>query len=609
MAAAAHRARMRTQPPGFAFYLASITLILLCVQVMVYVLVLRETIGPFSIFGSAAPHPSLGREPLAVVLDARDGERTAARVTAWRDMADEAGIRFESASLEALPRALGRATVVVLPHAAALDAATARSLLSFVDAGHGLVATGPLVTRRDDGSTSFELLTELTGASRFESVAAPDTWIAFRGTPRYFSGLVPAGARLPVPQRQLTVADAPDPDAFWCDWRLRPARGGALATSAVAVHRSRGQGRVVWLGFGEPLRDHRAAERQSLERYLTSSLQWAARQPVALLATWPEGRPAAVLAAQTVEDDARAAAGAARILSDAGIPAHAFLSSSATADAGAVAALARLGEVGFSGDGGEPFLDQPRPTQAHRLRSGRERMATAAAAEVVGYAPPQGLSDATLVAALDDASFEYYLDETAITRAVPEAVEFAPSALFPLQRRSVLKIFHTQADDIEAFAEAADGDPAAPFLRDLRRIADIGGLYTLKFRSDLLGAAPHGDVLRRIAQAIRTEPVWTPTGKQLARWWSAHSHVEVAVRQRGPRRLALDIANLGQRDLDDAAVFVHLPYRPRAVRLRPTVLSLEPPRHFLTGHGEMLRIDLPRLAAQASSSYLVDLEE
>src|SRR5688572_7682881 len=145
MAAAAHRARLRTQPPGFAFYLASVTLILLCVQVMIYVLVLRETIGPFSIFGAGGPpHPQLGRAPLALVLDTSDtdAEGAGARLEAWRSAAAEAGIPMERATRATLPEGLARASVVVLPHPGLVDASLGRDLLSFVDQGHSLVVTG-----------------------------------------------------------------------------------------------------------------------------------------------------------------------------------------------------------------------------------------------------------------------------------------------------------------------------------------------------------------------------------------------------------------------------------------------------------------------------------
>ncbi|HET7746874.1 MAG TPA: hypothetical protein VFM29_06210, partial [Vicinamibacteria bacterium] len=242
----------RTQPPGFAFYLLTITIILICVQSLIYLLVLKETIGPFSVLGTGAlPDPVLARRAAAVIVGGAWGGETPddlARVERWRVVAREAEVPVRITTPDRLPAVLDNASVLVLPHATHLDAPAREAIVAFVKSGRGVVASGPVGTRTPDGAwAGWDFLNTLTATSGGESATVPAAAVAFRGG-RYFSDVVPPGTRLALPAQDLALLHSADGDAFWCDWMLRPAAGRALDRSALVVSaRHSGGGRVSWV--------------------------------------------------------------------------------------------------------------------------------------------------------------------------------------------------------------------------------------------------------------------------------------------------------------------------------------------------------------------------
>lgn len=604
----------RTQPPGFVFYLLTITIILICVQSLIYLLVLKETIGPFSVLGTGSlPDPVLARQSAAVVLGGASGPETPeglARVERWRLVARELDVPLRVTTPDRLPQVLDNASVLLLPHASHLDPAAREAIVAFVKSGRGVVASGPVGTRTGDGEwTGWDFLTTLTATGGAESATVPAATAAFRGG-RFFSGAVAPGTRIALHAQDLAIVHTGEGDVFWSDWMLRPAGGRALDRAALAASaRHAGGGRVSWLGFDIVLKASRAGQQAVLDGFLGAALAWAGRLPVARTAEWPRRQEGAVVVAQTAQGDLGGAAATAAALGATGLPVTSFVS---THDAGrqpdALRTLHRAGEVGWAGDGPAPFATEPEAQQAYRLRTAREALEKATGAPVRGFAPPQGVTTPALVAALNEAGYDYYVDERAVTRAAPEIVEFRASALFPLQKRTVAKLFRLGPDDFDVLAAE---DPAADlgeaFFADAQRVRWMGGAYAVRLHGDLIGE-PHREALRRLAGRLRESRLWTATAGDVARWWAARGHVTVTVKRLGPQRLGLEIANMGHVDLEEVGIDVHLPYRPTNVALRSTRFRFRAPR-FTLGQDEVLRIDLPRLGKQTSSSFMVAMDE
>ena len=609
------RARFRRpQPPGAIVYLIAAAVVLVCLEGLIYVLLLRDTIGPFAFFGSV-PRPSIDLTQTAralIVVDGQPGSGTPAgerRVALWERTAAAAGLRFERLPVGQIEKAPVGRDVLVLPGVGALDEAARLTLLRALSAGTGVVVSGSPGSRDADGGfRSHELLLKLTGAASAETISQGACSVTFAGG-RFFSESMPPGRRLELPAQELVVLRSKAPDAFLSDHLLHPVRGESPEEAALAVHSTRGGGRIVWFGFDETVRPEHPFDQQALEDYMTVSLRWAARQAVATRATWPGDRPAAALVAVQLAEDNEGARGLASLLRQEAVPATFFVSSSLARESPAfVRRLRETNEIASAADSEEPLVVLSPRRQVERLSTAREQIETLTGPVVRGLSPPQGLVNAATIAAMNEAGYGYVIGDRSASRAVPDIVEFQKSALFPLQKAEVTKLYRSGPDDLELLAET-NGDPVPRWMRDFRLIFELGGLYTLHVHDDLLGSALQRGTLSRILASLRASPAWLAGGGDIVRWWSRRQKIEVSIRPLGPRRLHLEVANKGLQDLEDVSILLYLPYRPDKVGVRSPVFRLAPPDYRLDDREDLLRLHFARLPQQKGYIYYVTFDE
>lgn len=614
MKSAALRSRYgRDESPGATVYLVAAAVILLSLEALIYLLLLKDTIGPFAFIGSV-PRPSIDLTQPArvrIVTEWAAGEGSAGgerRLDMWERAATSAGLQVERLPISRLEKAPAGRDVIVLPAITSIDEATRAALLRSVNAGTGIVVSGSPGSRSAEGGVlNHDFLQQLTGGAA-ETVAQGVCSVSFSGG-RYFSDAVPAGRRLELPAQDLVVLQFPSPDAFLSDYRLRPLRGESPGDSALAVHTTRGAGRVVWFGFDETVRPEHPYDQQALEEYMAVSLRWAARQAVATRAAWPGERPSAALLAIQLDHDNEGARALADLVRQEKLPATFFVSAEmARASPALVKQVAGLGETASAADSEEPLVGVPPRRQVDRLRLAREQIEAVSGKEARGLAPPQGLVNASLITAMNEAGYRYVIGDRGSSQMVPDIVEFQQSALFPLQKAEVTKIYWSAPDDLELLAETP-GDPVPGWLSGFRLVQEMGGLYALHVHDDLLGASAQRGNLARILTAIRTSPAWLAGGSEITRWWSARQKVEVSLRPLGPRRLYLEVANKGLQDVDDLGVAIHLPYRPQKVGIRSPVFRLAAPRYELDDKEEVLRLRFTRLPQQTGYIYYITFDE
>lgn len=617
------RSSARTQPPGFVFYFIATIVVVLCLQGIAYLLMMDATVGPMKFFTQQEPaDPALVKDIKAVLLRsqataklwAENPETYYIRAQQWSRMLKSAGISFTEVSDAELASSLQGANLLVLPGAICLDTPQRQAIHEFVAAGNGLVASGPLGARDAECQwVGFGFLSSLTGAESAETVTPlTTTFVSFRGD-QFYSARVPPGYLVPLPSQELTLVRASEPDAFWSDWMLRPTEGRSITTSGLALHsiRQPNRARVVWFGFEEILPTERSQEQAALNAFQVAALHWAGKQPMAVLGTWPKRSRAAAVVAQNVHGDYRSAQGVAELLRQEGVPGVFFVTAEeAKQNREAVRVFQSAGEVGSAGDTSEPLSGQTVLRQTRRLLDARQTLEGFVRGRVAGYAPPDGLADPFTVQALFDSGHQYYLNEMAVSRAVPELVEFRTSPLFPLQKTEVGKFFRTAPDDLEILAGSPPGEGlAAAFLNDARRLSYVGGVYTFFFQSYLLGSAEHRSALRQVIDGLQAQQMWLTTGRDVMAWWSARHKVQVQAKKIGLQRIELNLANLGEADVDNASLYLYLPYRPKKVEIRSSLFRLRPPEFHLLDHDDILRLDFPRLAGQTNHAYLILLDE
>jgi peptidoglycan/xylan/chitin deacetylase (PgdA/CDA1 family) len=610
---------------AYGFYLAATLLVAACLEGIIFLLLLGNTLGPFSLRHQDKPlDPSMTRETRVAILVSRSSaglysenpEGFAMIERQWERVLGREGISFRAISDLALRAGLGDANVLILPASACLDQAQRKTIDGFLAEGKGVVASGP-VGSRDGGCAwkGWNFLTSLTGAQAVSQLTPPGSVdVGFRGQ-LFFSQGVPAGLKLEVPSQELTLLDAREPDAFLCDWMLRPVQGKSMSAATLALHQHVGTGRVVWFGFNSNLPVQRVTDQALVDHYLVSAVWWAAKQPVAIVGDWPNQNASAALVAVDNEEDFANSHEILSLLKAERLPAIFFCdSTTAQKSPQVVRDFETIGEVASLGDTEEPMAGQLPRVQAARLHQSKMDLEEISRGKVVGYASPQGISDPATILALNDTGYRYNLNETSVTRAVPEIVDFTSSVLFPLQKAEVFKIYRISPDDFEVLANYHGPDPpgqglADAFLADFRRIDYLGGVYTFYIHNYLLGRPEYRGILKTVLDTIRARPVWITTGRELVKWWSAREKLEVQSSKLSIHRVRVDVANKGQSDVENASVYIYLPYHPRRIQISAVVFRLRPPKFQMLNRDDILRIDFPRLSAQTNYTYVVGLDE
>src|SRR5579859_342139 len=612
-------------PIAYGFFLAVTALIAFCLEGILYLLMLGNTLGPFKIFSKEEPvsqamargvKVAILRSQSSASLFSENPQAFAIPERQWERLLSSEGMPPRVVSDSDLAQGLGDATVLILPGSACLGKDQRTTILNFIKSGKGVIASGPVGTRNASCEwQGWDFLTGLTGAQG-ASTFAPTTNVdlTFRGQ-LYFSEKIPTGLKLEVPSQELTLLNAGEPDAYLSDWMLRPAEGKPISAVALAVHHMIATGRVVWFGFNNVLPAERDVDQSRIDHYLVSSVYWAARQPLAILGNWPQKNLSAALIAVEVQQDFANAEALSSLLKAEGLPATFFCASD---EAGAKPQIVKdfqsIGEVASLGTTGKPLQGQLPRAQAEQLHQSKSAMEKIEPGKVLGYAPPEGLFDSATIVALDDAGFRYEINTMDVTRAVPEIVDFTSSVFFPFQKDEVSKIFRTSSDDFDILAnyhgpDQPGTDLADAFLSDFRRISYLGGVYTLYIHSYLLGQPKYHDTLKNVLDQIRTQPVWVTTGSKLVDWWAARNKVEVQSSKISVHRIRIDVANKGLADLENASVYVYLPYQPKNIQISATVFRLRSPKFQMLDHDDVLRIDFPRLSAQTNYTYIVQMDE
>lgn len=610
---------------AYGFYLALSMLIAICLESIIYLMMLGNTLGPFKIFSKEeSVNQAMARGVKVAILHSQSSASLfsenplafAIPERQWERLLSHEGIPPRVVSDSELAQGLGDATVLILPGAACLGKDERTTILNFLKGGKGVIASGPVGTRNASCEwQGWDFLTGLTGAQG-ASTFAPTTNVdlTFRGQ-MYFSEKIPTGLKLEVPSQELTLLNAGEPDAYLSDWMLRPAEGKPISAVALAVHHLIATGRVVWFGFNNVLAAERDVDQSRIDHYLVSSVYWAARQPLAILGNWPQKNLSAALIAVEVQQDFANAQALSSLIKSEGLPATFFCASE---EGGAKPQIVKdfqsIGEVASLGTTGKPLQGQLPRTQADQLHQSKLDLEKIEPGKVLGYAPPEGLSDTATIVALDDAGYRYEINEMAVTRAVPEIVDFTSSVFFPFQKNEVSKIFRTSSDDFDIIAnyhgpDQTGADLAEGFLSDFRRISYLGGVYTLYIHSYLLGQPVYHDTLKKVLDNIRSQPVWSTTGGNLINWWTARNKVEVQSSKISDHRVRIDVANKGLADLKNASVYLYLPYHPDNIQISAIVFRLQSPKFQLLGHDDILRVDFPRLSAQTNYTYIVQMDE
>jgi peptidoglycan/xylan/chitin deacetylase (PgdA/CDA1 family) len=436
------------------------------------------------------------------------------------------------------------ARVLVIPSARCLSVATRDAIDRAGARAQGLIVTGAIGTMDARcRPVGYGLLVALTGAARAEAIEKRDiAYVTFPSGSALATGM-PPGTRLELDPAPYVALRRAGRDAFFSSFALRPepARGVPLVDAAVVRSRYAGAPVAYWsfdlTGINELPWDKTIA--QLLVR---NAVAWTARMPVADLEPWPQGKRAAAVLAQDVEDQFTNARYALDSLRAAGVRGTYFLTSDlARRHESLTRAIAEEDEIGTHSENHRLLGGEPADVQRRRLALTQVHLRDLLGAPVTGLRPPEEQFDHATLAAWLEAGGRYVFGANNSRAAAPELLEIGSDTIVLLGRANV--------DDYDAASLASRGsldEIVKEYLGEYQKVRALGGLYLLSYHSQLLARPELVPALARIARRIRADTaVWLTTASDVVEWWRARASVTTRATRVNARTLRVGVHNAG----------------------------------------------------------------
>lgn len=441
--------------------------------------------------------------------------------------------------------AAANAKVVVIPSAHCLSVATREAIDRAAARAQGLIVTGAIGTKdarcRPIG---YGLLVALTGASRAEPIEKRDiAYVTFPHGSALATGM-PPGTRLELDPAPYVALRRVGRDAFFSSFALRPEPAGGVHLVDAAVVRSRYvKAPVAYWSFELTGINDLPWDRAIAQLLVRNAVAWAARMPLAELEPWPQGKRAAAVLAQDVEDQFANARYALDSLRAAGVRGTYFLTSElARRHEGLTRAIAEHDEIGTHSENHRLLGGEPADVQRRRLALTQVHLRDLLGAPVAGLRPPEEQFDEATLAAWLETGGTYVFGANNSRAAAPELLEVDNDTIVLLGRANV--------DDFDAASLASRGsldEIVKEYLGEYQKIRALGGLYLLSYHSQLLARPELVPALARIARRIRADTaVWLTTASAVVDWWRTRATVSTRATRLDARTLRLEVRNAGR---------------------------------------------------------------
>ncbi len=437
------------------------------------------------------------------------------------------------------------ARVLVVPSGHCLSVATRDAIDRAGARGQGLIITGAIGTKdarcRPIG---YGLLVALTSASRVETIEKRDiVYVTFPSGSALATG-IPPGTRLELDPAPYVALRRVGRDAFFSSFALRPepARGAQLVDAAV-VRSQYARAPVAYWSFELTGVNDLPWDRTIAQLLVRNAVAWAARVPTAELEPWPQGKRAAAVLAQDVEDQFANAEHALDSLRAAGVRGTYFLTSElARRHERLTRAIAEKDEIGTHSENHRLLGGEPADVQRRRLALTQVHLRDLLGAPVAGLRPPEEQFDKATLASWLEAGGTYVFGANNSRAAAPELLEVEGDTVVLLGRANV--------DDFDAASLASRGsldEIVKEYLGEYQKIRALGGLYLLSYHSQLLARPELVPALARIARRIRADTaVWLTTASDVVDWWRARAAVTTSATRVDARTLRVDLRNTGR---------------------------------------------------------------
>jgi len=155
---------------------------------------------------------------------------------------------------------------------------------------------------------------------------------------------------------------------------------------------------------------------------------------------------------------------------------------------------------------------------------------------------------------------------------------------------------------------AADGRPERVWTREIDAAEQDAGIARLLVSAD---ARRHDATEARLADAmgeLGRRGAWVATRSEISTWTRQRSAVKASVRRAGPRRIVVEVTNLGRSPASRVVLRVFLNEPVLRAEVDATELLQAAARVQLRPNAEVLDLVLPQLDPRASAAFSLDYE-
>ena len=519
-------------------------------------------------------------------------------VATWRQaLAAIGAVAYEVSPAAAL--AMTDEQVLIVPASPCLGRDARHALDVASRRGVGLVVTW-LSGVRDGGCrrVGYGLIAQLSGATRLDTLdaARAECYVTFlRGGPLAVD--IPPGARLELAVANHVALRTPEREAYFSDYTLNPrdVRGERLLDGAI-VQTTIGASRAVYWGFDLRSVADRPWDRALALRLARNSVAWAAGAPLATIEPWPNGRTAAAVFAQDVEDEFANGRYALDSLRAARVPGTYFLVSRlARVNGDLTRAMAANGEVGSHTPRHRLLGGASEEQQLNMLQESQRELTSLLGHPVGGLRPPEEQYDSTTLGAWLRSGGRYVFATLNGRAASPEILTVGTRPLVVLGR-----VTNDDFIEVGRRGNTSVDSLATRFMTAFDKVHALGGLYLLSYHSQMLARPELVPALARVARYVASDSTtWVTTAGAVADWWLGRSLLDVHAHPAGAARLVLDVRNDGAATMHGVVALIALG--------GARAISADGGARILPGNRDVIRLLLPALAPGASLTTTIVL--
>ncbi|MGK9367281.1 hypothetical protein ACSSWA_00085 [Melioribacter sp. Ez-97] len=509
--------------------------------------------------------------------------------------------------------------IIVLPGSKSLSDRQIIALKKYVENGGSLFVTGGPATFSDEGKwRGWDFFTEVFGLKFNKEIKPEETYKihTLRGNLPLTAG-IPTGYALKIATWDRPIyAEVIEPRttqvSFWYDFRREAGlvREEIQKSSGIAFG-TYGRGRFVWFGF--EINSVLGVQKDFVyfEKLFNNSINWLTYNPTAFTKDWPGDYKAALILVPTVDEALGNIKTISSVTGKYNIKPTFFIDPyTALKNKSVVRSLSKNGDIGAIVDIG--FLEFPedtvnklydKQTQLSNIAFAQDSIGKIIGKPIKAVMPLYGFYNDFTLQALSNRDIGFLLTDSLTDRSVPE--------IKIRNNKQIMIITKTARDDYEVIRNY--GLTETKFQRytyeeDVDRLLFEGGLFVFKVHTNYQLQPQYVSVINDVIRYARGKDFWITSLDELKSWWRKKQSLEVRYESRSKRRVAVELTNPSEYDIENAVVEVNLNKKVKNVKISSDMLNTKIPRYEVRKDNQAVIFYIDRMKSHETRSLLIDFE-